>query len=270
MDVPGKVLITGGTSGLGLELVKSFLKRDFFVVTTGRRIINLPDFNDRLRLFRVDFADLRQTSDIFNQICKIYDFDYVIYNAGILSPPHFISTNDGFEYTYQVNFLAHLLANEIIIRHHSSGRSLRIAAVTSMAYRLAEHEFNPFRGPSVYRAWKAYSDSKLYLALMCLYYSNKLAETNIRYFSFDPGIFGSELYRTQAKIFRKIYQIGIHILKNPASSAVILSDIMVGYDIKNGAVYDKKKRIRKLTEPAFSVNETFWTKAFNEICLYLK
>jgi len=33
------VLITGGASGLGLELVRSFLKNRYNVVTTGRQFI---------------------------------------------------------------------------------------------------------------------------------------------------------------------------------------------------------------------------------------
>ena len=32
-----KVLLTGGTSGLGSELVRKLLERDCYVVTTGRR-----------------------------------------------------------------------------------------------------------------------------------------------------------------------------------------------------------------------------------------
>jgi len=36
--IAGKVLITGGTSGLGLELVKQFLRKGYSVVTKGRLI----------------------------------------------------------------------------------------------------------------------------------------------------------------------------------------------------------------------------------------
>lgn len=165
MDVKGRVLITGGTSGLGLELVKLFLRKGFIVVTTGRRMLELPEHEGRFIFYHVDFADLSATSELFGKISKTHEFDYIIYNAGILSPPDFTTTKDGFEYTFQINFLAHFLVNEIIIRHHAPDKPLRVVAVTSMAYRVAEPDFNYFGDAGNYRAWKAYSGSKLYLFL---------------------------------------------------------------------------------------------------------
>jgi len=264
------ILITGGTSGLGLELVKLFLSKGYFVVTTGRRVIEMTGSGGRFKSYQVDFADLYQTAEIFKEICKISDFDYVVYNAGILSPPEFIRTKNGYEYTYQVNFLAHLLANEIIIQNHDPVRPLRIAAVISMAYRVAAPEFKPAGSPSGYKAWKAYSDSKLYLALMCLHYSAKFADRQIQLFSFDPGIFGSKLYRTQSGIFRMIYQVGVRILRKPVKPAVALSEILTGSDVNNGAVYDVRKRIRRIPEPELSYSETFWDNAMEELTQILK
>ena len=264
------ILITGGTSGLGLELVKLFLSKGYFVVTTGRRNFDMPGSGGRFKSYQVDFADLDQTAEVFKEICKISDFDYVVYNAGVLSPPEFIQTKNGFEYTYQVNLLAHLLANEIIIQNHDSGRPLRIAAVTSMAYRVAVPEYKPLVEPSGYRAWKAYSDSKLYLALMCLYYSTKFADGKIEFFSYEPGIFGSQLYRTQSGIFRIIYQIGVRILRKPVKPAMILSEILTGSDLKNGAVYDVRERVRKVTEQVDSVNEAFWESQIRVIGKFLQ
>ena len=265
-----KILITGGTSGLGLELVSHFLDKGFFIVTTGRRKIDISGYEDRFMFYRTDFCDLGQAADIFRKICTEHTFDYVIYNSGVLSPSEFIKTDDGFELTYQVNFLAHLLANEIIIQRNDPGKPLRVAAVTSMAYRVAVPEFRPVRSPSEYRAWRAYSDSKLYLALMCRYYSVKFPDRNTEFFSFDPGIFSSELYRTQSGIFRIIYQAGVKILRKPTKPAIILSDILTGSDIIGGAVYNVRKRIRKLQVPESGISESFWSGAIKGLDQFLR
>ena len=270
MNDKGKVLITGGTSGLGLELVRLFLDKGFFVVTTGRREIDVTGYEDRFRLYRADFCNLGQTAYIFRKICNENTFRYIIYNAGVLSPSEFIKTDDGFELTYQVNFLAHLLANEIIIQCHDPGMPLRIAAVTSMAYRVAQPEFKPVNSSSEYRAWRSYSDSKLYLALMCRHFSVRFADTKIQFFSFDPGIFGSKLYRTQSGIFRIIYMTGVRFLRKPTKPAVILSDILTESDITNGAVYDVRKRIRILPEPESGISESFWSDAIKELDQFLR
>ena len=264
MGVKGRVLITGGTSGLGLELVRLFLRNGFNVVATGRRITEIPEYKDTFTFYQADFADLAATAKVFRQICEAHDFDYIIYNAGILSPPDYTVTKDGYESTFQINFLAHFLVNEIIIRHHSPDKPLRIMAVTSMVYRVAEPDFKHFGEAAAYRAWKAYSNSKLYLVLMCRYFSERLAGTQIRFCSYDPGIFGSELYRTQKGIFRRIYQAGVKILRKPAVSAGVLSEILMDYDLMNGALYDVKKRIRKFTEPETAARETFWSAVMAE------
>ncbi len=120
------------------------------------------------------------------------------------------------------------------------------ATVTSMAYRVAEPDFKLSFKSSEYRPWKAYSDSKYYLSLMSRYYSGKYPENRFRYISFDPGIFGSELYRTQEGLFRSIYQTGVRILKKPVFSARVLSEILMDSNIRNGAVYDIRKKIRNL------------------------
>ncbi|NLA49672.1 MAG: hypothetical protein GX876_09455, partial [Bacteroidales bacterium] len=201
---------------------------------------------------------------------EAHDFDYIIYNAGILSPPHYTVTRDGYESTFQINFLAHFLVNEIIIRHYSPDKPLRIMAVTSLVYRLAEPDYKHLGEAAAYRPLKAYSNSKLYLVLMCRYFSERLAGTQIRFCSYDPGVFGSELYRTQKGIFRRIYQAGVIILRKPAVSAGMLVEILMDTDLVNGAVYDVKKRIREFTESGTDEREAFWNTTLAETAKFLK
>ncbi len=183
-----KILITGGTSGLGHELVKIFLKKGYYVVTTGRREVILPEYGERFSLYKVDFADLKATAEVFRQIAEAHQFDIVINNAGVLSPPERTLTNDGIEYTFQVNFLAHLLADEILLRKKGIP-AFRIVTITSPVYKFARIESG--NGNS-YRALKAYSDSKLYLALMSRHLAELHSDKNIICFSFNPGYLAPE------------------------------------------------------------------------------
>ena len=56
----GKILITGGTSGLGLELVKLFLKKGYEIVATGRNPVTITGYEDLFKFYRVDLDDLGQ------------------------------------------------------------------------------------------------------------------------------------------------------------------------------------------------------------------
>lgn len=264
-----KILITGGTSGLGLELVKTFLSKGYFVVATGRQSLNLPGYDEKFNLYNVDFSDLKMTAESIKNICGTHNFTIVINNAGVLSPPDLTCTKDGFEYTFQVNFLAHLLANEIITRKHDPSAPLVIAAVTSMVYRIASHDLKFIQDRTDYRPLKAYSDSKLYMALMCRHLAVSNKTRNISFFSFDPGIFGSRIYRMQSGIFKVLYTIGALFMRKPASIARELAEIMTGSGFISGETCDRKRRLRKFPEIEPSVSESFWKETMHRISQYL-
>jgi NAD(P)-dependent dehydrogenase (short-subunit alcohol dehydrogenase family) len=265
-----KILVTGGTSGLGLELVKIFLEKGFHVVATGRRSIDLPGFENKFKSFIIDFSDLRQTAIVTREICDTYKFDIVINNAGILSPKNFTSTGDGYEYTFQVNFLAHLLINEIIRLKQEKISPLKVAAVTSPVYRIAKSDLSYIQNSENYNPVKAYSDSKLYLVLMCRHLSLKYQVRDTIYFSFIPGIFGSGIYRMQTPLFHSLYHIASPFMKSPAKVAKVLTEILFEVNIINGSVYDMKKRIRKLPEIDISVNDAFWKESYRKIDPFLR
>src|SRR5512133_3531568 len=124
---PTKILITGGTSGLGYELAKYFVSTGAEVYVTGRNPERLTGCGDVIHFIRMDFADL---SDVKQKILLFSDTkpDLIINNAGVLGPHKFRMTKDGFEYTMQVNFLAHLLIDRMIAGARSSNEPLTIVS----------------------------------------------------------------------------------------------------------------------------------------------
>ena len=266
----GKILITGGTSGLGLGLVKCFLKKGYEVVATGRKNHALPDYQDRFTFCATDFSDLSQTSDAVKRICRDHRFDIVINNAGVLNPPDFQLTCDGYEYSFQVNFLSHLLINEIIIRNNGYERPLKIGATVSLVYRFAENDLIINNSDKNYRPLKAYSNSKLYLALMCSYLPHKYQSCNLRCIGFDPGVFSSEIYRMQKGWFRFLYKIAAPFMKDPEKIAAIYGRLIERDDLVNGAVYKSGKRTGTVPETENQAVNAFWQECYKIIEPWLK
>lgn len=264
------VLITGGTSGLGKELAVLFLKNEFTVVATGRQLLALPGYDDDFRLFRVDFSDLKQTSETIKLICGSYKFDIVINNAGILSPPDLTLTNDGNEYTFQVNYLAHLLINETIIMNQADQRPLTICTITSPVYRMGNAGSAWTDNRAKYRPIKAYSYSKLLLALMCRDLPAKYPGRNMICFSFDPGIFSSGIYRMQSPFFGFLYRIAAPFMRSPARVADVLFNILTGNELKNGVIYNIRKKIRNLPDVSDTKSEALRKGCYNKINAYLE
>ena len=263
------ILITGGTSGLGKELVKKFLNMDYLVVATGRQSFEIKGFDDKLKFVFVDFNNLQQTATVFRQICVKYRFDVIINNAGVLSPPRFTTTTDGMEYTFQVNFLSHLLINEIILNNHKTGDPVIIAAITSPVYKLVSKDPGFQKDDKNYIPFKTYSESKLYLALMCKYLPAKYADLNLTCFSFDPGVFSSGIFRMQASLFRFLYRIAAPFMRSPEKVANFLSLLIQGNEITNGSIYDIKARKMQIPEIDSIAEDRFWNDCANLLRQYL-
>ncbi|MDX9812490.1 MAG: SDR family NAD(P)-dependent oxidoreductase [Bacteroidales bacterium] len=259
-----KVLVTGGTSGLGSELVRTLTARGCYVVATGRR---KGDFiHDNLRYVVVDFCDLRSVALAIEKIVgEEGGFDIVINNAGVLSPPEFIKTRDGFEYSFQVNFLAHLLVNEIILNKTDISRDILIVAVTSPVYRIVSRDLIVMTERDVYKPFRAYSLSKLYMALMCQYLPERFRNRNLTCIGFDPGVFSSGIYRMQNALFRLLYHIAAPFMKKPGMLAACLSEMIEYNSLRTGNVYDFRKKERSIPDVEYTVRDLFWKDCYNRL-----
>lgn len=81
------IVITGATSGLGLELAKIAALEGFHIVLIARRLDRLKGLQKELgqqagsvRIFQADVTDRQAIEDVFNQIGKV---DVLINNAGV-------------------------------------------------------------------------------------------------------------------------------------------------------------------------------------------
>ncbi len=259
-----KVLLTGGTSGLGSELVRKLLGRGCYVVATGRRT---GDFtHDNLRYVVVDFCDLRSVATTVEKVVEEEGgFDIVINNAGVLSPPGFIKTVDGFEYSFQVNFLAHLLLNEIVLSKTDFHRDILIVAVTSPVYRIVSRDLIVMTERDVYKPFRAYSLSKLYMALMCQHLPERFRSRKLICIGFDPGVFSSGIYRMQNAFFRFLYHVAAPFMKKPGLLAGCLTEMIENNSVQSGNIYDCRQKERRIPDVEYTVRDLFWKDCYNRL-----
>ena len=78
------VIVTGGSTGIGLEICKQFLEADYQVLNLSRRAAEFK--HDSLLDVQVDLADREQTIQVAQDIASKYSVDVLVHNAGVIRP----------------------------------------------------------------------------------------------------------------------------------------------------------------------------------------
>ena len=131
------ILITGGTSGIGLALAEELASRGNEIIVSGRRENLLKEIsaaNDRIegrRLDIADHADIRRFADLL--VKERPALNFVVHNAGIMKDEDLLAedTSEIAEETVTTNLLGPLRLNAALLPHLRSVGDATIAVTTS-------------------------------------------------------------------------------------------------------------------------------------------
>lgn len=249
-----RVLITGGTSGLGLSLVRKFLSEGFKVDALGRKNNSNNINNHNYAFIECDFTDLYNVKKTGSQLAKTKGgFSFIINNAGVLSPPGFQPTKNGFELSYQVNFLSHVLLTNFLLSGNSAKPEC-IVNISSPLYVKGRIEQDQLVNEKNYNVVQAYAQSKLFIAL----FSEKLHVDGQPGFCFNPGTFSSGIYRLQKQWFHYMYKIASPFMVSSERVAKGLFNILETKRWTDGKMIDKKGSINNIKYVDSNLKNALW------------
>ncbi|KXH45559.1 short chain dehydrogenase [Colletotrichum nymphaeae SA-01] len=189
-DLVGKlphkvILVTGVSSGLGIETLKALAATGATVYGTARDLSKaraaLDENGDdeslasapNIHLLEMDLASLDSVRAAAADFKRRSDrLDILINNAGVMYTPEGSRTKDGFEMQFGVNHLAHFLLftelRDLMASSSTPGSAARIVNVTSSGHRLQEMNWSDvnFSQPGAYEGYRAYGQSKTANILM--------------------------------------------------------------------------------------------------------
>lgn len=257
-----RVIITGGTSGLGKSLAFKFLERGCEVIILGRSIDKISVSG--LKAMYSDFTKLSSVAEVVKELRrKKLKPDILINNAGILSPPAYTETSDGFEISYQVNFLSHVLLTRLMLKNNLLSDAL-VINMSSPIYTRGRIPLEENLQPNSYSILQDYANSKLFMALL----SEQLASEGVRGFSFNPGTFRSGIYRSQKDWFHQLYRVAAPFMISSRNVAEKVLRIVEKDTFRSGEIINKNGRGKTLDHVENNSKNRFWVDINEQLHRY--
>jgi len=130
------ILLTGATSGIGLEAARLLLAKGETLLVGARDPYNLPEaLAGHIEAYPLDLASLASVRRFTESVLPRGPFKALVLNAG-MQTGKIAKTEDGFERTFAINHLAHFLLLNLLIDQLGEGG--RVVITGSGAHDPAE------------------------------------------------------------------------------------------------------------------------------------
>jgi NAD(P)-dependent dehydrogenase (short-subunit alcohol dehydrogenase family) len=192
-----RFLITGASSGIGLETAHSLVARGARVVGAVRNLAKAEAATASVRnaasqaggslaLIELDLASLKSVRACADRLLADgQPFDAIIANAGVMATP-FGRTVDGFEVQFGTNYLGHFALIDWI--EPLLADNGRVVMLSSQAHRVADVDLDdPNFERQPYEPFVAYGRSKTATALFAVEFDRRHRDRGIRAASVMPG-----------------------------------------------------------------------------------
>jgi len=216
-DIRGKtVLLTGATSGIGLEASVALARQGARVVMVGRDparteaavaavgarsgakdVSSLPcDFSSQ--------AAVRALADAVRG--RLPRLDVLVNNAGGVNKTRRL-TPDGIEATFAVNHLGYFLLTNLLLDLLRRSAPARVVTVASIGHRRGRLDFDDLGYERGYSIMRAYTRSKLANVLFAAELARRLAGTGVTSNSLHPGSVDTNIWSGAPLWAKPIIQI---------------------------------------------------------------
>ncbi|CAF3472459.1 unnamed protein product [Fusarium graminearum] len=229
------VLITGATSGVGIEIARALLETGAKIFLTVRSleraktivddIMSKSSTNNSIELLQMELDSMDSVRNAAEEFKKRNDkLNIIVTNAGIIGPETRTLTKDGFELTFATNhlgnFLLFQLLKPLLLASASPEFCSRVVIVSSLRHRMQDVNFDDLDSKN-YERMTAYGQSKLASIWMANHITRLYGSQNLFATSVHPGL----IFTPAAKALPSFYW---DMLRNDPKQAVIIKSAEQG------------------------------------------
>ena len=215
-----KIIITGGTDGIGLALTKRLIESEYEVFIIGKNEFKgnkaINDINsNKVEFFQCDLSEKDELINLSKKLINLGKIDCLVNNAGALFEKR--ETNRlGIEKTFALNHLSYFHLSLLLIDKLEEAEKPKIINVTSYAHKKYDLNLNDLENKNNYNSMKAYCQSKL-LNIFFTYAFNLKINSKITCNCLCPGLVDSNFgkynpsfLRVSVNIIKKLFAISPH------------------------------------------------------------
>jgi NAD(P)-dependent dehydrogenase (short-subunit alcohol dehydrogenase family) len=212
MDKP-ICLITGATDGIGKVTATELAHAGYSVVLVARneakaagvtREIVASTGNRDIAYLSADLRSLAQLRRLAEAFTARYpQLDVLINNAGVVMPQR-VLTEDGYETTFQVNYLAQFYLTQLLLTELEKSPQGRVVNLSSSVYRAGKFDPDNLQSERRFSTIRTYAASKLCVLLFTIELAHRLRQTRVTANAAHPGIVRTPMMRGAEGVFRAI------------------------------------------------------------------
>jgi NAD(P)-dependent dehydrogenase (short-subunit alcohol dehydrogenase family) len=199
-------LVTGANSGIGWHTALELARHGAEVTLAVRSTEKGEAAAARIRgevpaaQVRVEPLDLGSLTSV-EELAGRWDgpLDLLVNNAGVMAPPRYQETSDGFELQFGTNHLGHFALTGLLLPALLAAPAARVVTVSSMAHRQGKATVIDANQGGGYNPSTTYANSKLANLLFALELQRRasLAGTRLTSTAAHPGVASTNLFTSE-------------------------------------------------------------------------
>ena len=225
-----KVIVTGGTSGIGLSIVKHLLAKHAKVIVMARNMNKADEVKNKLletypdnpiSFIQYNQSDKESIIKACDTIINEHgDFYALILNAGLIQSTKGTTYIDDIPQTIYTNFIGtSLIVDHLLYRLDGEHR---IIIQGSVVAGLSIKPLNTLKIKDM-KGLKQYIISKAAVEALFHYYSSKTE--NISFYLVEPGVTNSDIIREFPPVIRKLGHIFLKTVSHSPDKAALTAMI---------------------------------------------
>ena len=231
-----KIIITGGSRGIGLAVLEAFYKYDAEILTIGSNVNNLENLKNKFPKIKTELLNLKNLNDVIQQFPKFIDklggIDILINNAGITKDNLTLRMKeDEWRDVIDVNLSSVFYTCQVAIKAMIKNKTGSIVNITSVV------------GHTGNIGQANYTASKAGVIAMTKSLAKEYAKKNIRVNCVSPGFIATDMTKDLKEEYKN------ELLKN-----IPINRLGTGEDIANAVTFLSSDASSYITGETIHVN----------------